>query len=123
MTERVHLFSFSVSQDDLSAMGESLDATRESGFVLRSALHKSVTALASFPFPKFAQAHTFSFWNRFSYALSPPKEADHYRASALNEEFEISGPAMGQELRPRGSWIADVLSRLTKTVSMTKRFI
>ncbi len=108
MTENVHLFSFSVGQSELSAIGESLDATSETKFVLRPPLYKSATALTSFPFPKFAQSHSFSFWDRFSYGLSLPKEVDHYRASSLNEEFEIRGPSMDRELRPGGSWIGDV---------------
>ena len=114
MTEYVHLFSFSVGQDELSAIGESLDGKSESKFVLRPALYKSATALTSFPFPKFPQGHSFSFWDRFSHGLSPPKEADHYRASSLNEEFEIRGPSTDQELRPRGSWIADVFISANK---------
>jgi hypothetical protein len=108
MTENVHLFSFSVGQGELSAIGESLDATSETKFILRPPLYKSATALTSFPFPKFSPSHNFSFWDRFSHALSPPKEADHYRTSSLNDEFEIRGLSTDQELRTRGSWIADI---------------
>jgi phage FluMu protein Com len=115
MTEQVHLFSLSMSESQLNEIGERLDYTKETDTpqgrrrpLLRKELYKSKTAYTSFPFPEFSEDYPHSFWDRVSHSLSPPKEADYYRAYGMNEEFEIKSPALAEGLQEKGNWIAEV---------------
>jgi len=116
MTEHVHLFSFSLAEDELSAIGDRLDPPPPDGrFILRTSLHKTVTTYQRMPFPKFTEEHSFSFWDRYSPSLQPPKNADHFRIYGMKEELEIRSPALTTELRERGQWVADILIESDKT--------
>jgi hypothetical protein len=116
MTEHVHVFSFSISEDELSAIGNMLDPPPADGrFVLRTNLYRTVTTYTRMPYPKFTEGRSFSFWDRYSPSLQPPKNADHFRAYGMKEELEIRSPALAAELRERGHWMADVLIEVDKT--------
>lgn len=114
MTEYVNLFSCSISESELNEIGERLDAMKDPRPFLRKGPYKATTFYASFPFPKFSEGQPRSFWNRFSYQLSPPKDADYYRAYGLSEEFEIKSPALAEDLQERGYWMAEVFIEADK---------
>lgn len=109
MSENVHLFSFSVSEEDLTNLAESLDPPEPDGrFVLKGNLYRTVTAPQAMPFPKFSASHSFSFWQGYSHSIAAPKRAEHFRGYGSKEEFEVRTPQLN-ELRPgTGYWIADV---------------
>jgi hypothetical protein len=109
MSENVHLFSFSVSKEELTKFAESLDPPEPDGkFVLKSNLYRTVTADQAMPLPKFSAGHSFSFWQGYSPQFEPPKSAEHFRGYGSEEEFEVGTPQLN-ELRPgTGHWIADV---------------
>jgi phage FluMu protein Com len=122
MTEKVHLFSLSVLENELNEIGERLDGPKTARPVLRGELYKSATSYQRFTFPEFSKGHTYSFWDRFSYPLSPPKEADYYRAYGVNEEFEIKSPTPSEGLREKGHWMAEVFIEADKARFYNEKF-
>jgi hypothetical protein len=109
MSENVHLFSFSISEDELSTISDSLDPPPPDGrLVFKGNLYRTVTSYQKMQFPKFTTDHAFSFWQGYSPPLEPPKLASHFRAYGPKEELELTIPML-KELRPgTGHWMAEV---------------
>ncbi len=122
MTGQVQLFSLSVSESELNEIGERLDLPEKQLPYLRKELYKSATAYTSYPSPKFSEGSSFSFWDRFSHPLSPPKEADYYRAYSSSEDFEVKSPAGIEGLREKGYWMAEVFIQADKNRFYNEKF-
>jgi hypothetical protein len=109
MTENVHLFSFSISEDELSAISESLDPPPPDGrFVFKGNLYRTVTSYQNMQFPKFNTDHAFSFWQGYSPPLEAPKLASHFRAYGPKEELELTPPILKELRLGTGHWMANV---------------
>lgn len=122
MTGQVQLFSLSISESELKGIGERLDLPEQRLPYLRKVLYKSATGYTSYPFPKFSEGLSYSFWDRFSHPLSPPKEADYYRAYSSSEDFEVKSPASTEGLREKGSWMAEVFIQADKNRFYNEKF-
>ena len=109
MSENVQLFSFSIPQEDLQKIADSLDPPAPGGkFVFKGNLYTTATTHSIMPFPKFTADRPSLFWERYSRWIEPPKNAEHFRGYGPKEEFEIRTPDLN-ELRPgTGHWMADV---------------
>lgn len=109
MSENVHLFSFSVSQQDLEKIADSLDPPAPDGkFVFKGNLYTAATTYQMMPFPKFAAGYPESFWKRYSPSIESPKDAEHFRGYGPKEEFEIRTPQLSELRQGTGYWMADV---------------
>ncbi len=109
MSENVHLFSFSVSQQDLEKIADSLDPPAPDGkFVFKGNLYTAATIYQMMPFPKFTADPPVSFWERYSRPIEPPKNAEHFRGYGPKEEFEVRTPQLNELRQGTGYWMADV---------------
>ena len=116
VTKEVHLFSFSVTKAKLLKIAEKLDLKTDSQMFLNS-LRKDVTTYKNkkFPFPKFPVEHKFSFCDRISHPLAPPKDGDFHRSSQLEDSFSVESPSQLEGFTERGYWMAEVFIEVDKS--------
>ncbi len=109
ITSNVSLYSFSLSNEELAVVAENLDITKDES-IFRKMLYKEIFSYkdSNFPFPKYTREHKFSFWDRYSPALSPPRNSDFYQTNNLRDTLEIKSPSQSEGISENGYWMAEV---------------
>lgn len=116
MTQNVHLFSFSLSNEELEKIGEQLDIKDDNTFFGKS-LYKKFKSYKGlkFPMPKYGRRElSFSFWDNFSPSVSPPKNCDLYQSNNFKDSFEIKSPSGIDGISESGNWMAEIYIQVDK---------
>lgn len=103
-TECIHLFSFSLSESEISVIGEQLINSEKQ---IKPLYIDGITTELHFP--------SYSEHNTFTTRISPSKEADFYRIYNEKERFDIKSPSQTDDLPKHGNWIGEIFIELNKS--------